>query len=227
MNLDKLILLATLYSGGALLALVIIAIGWRAAHRKGAVIAVALAAGICLVLQAIVLWALSDIGGGWGGDRVDLPTAVGGLATIIGFAALAFFVPLKLREPLPGHAGRRAGLRTASVLLVVWVALFLANSLRYSPVALLLGNARFLAVVAGGLVAAWGLWRGERWGSWLALAVGTWEVARFLLWIPTSPFGVAGGILSLRGIGILAMTGAMILLLRNPPWRADGNGIEP
>lgn len=218
------LLLATLYSGGALLALAILAIGWRAAHRKGAVIAVAVAAGICLVLQAIVLWALSDMGGGWGGDRVDLPTAVGGLATIIGFAALASFVPLKLRERSPEQAGRGTALRAGSVLLAAWAVLVVANSLRYAPVSMVLGNARLLAVVAGGLVAAWGLWRRERWASWLALAVGAWEVGRFLLWLPYSPFGVVGGILSMRGIGTLAMTGAMILLLRDPPWRNPGDG---
>ncbi len=230
MNLDKLFLLLTLYAGGAVLALVILVVGWRAARGRGAVIAFAIAAAICLVLQAIVLLALSDMGRGWGGTAIDPPIAIGGVATLAGFLALPAFVTRKLEEKSSPQKVEEARLRMAAVLLVVSIILKTANSLRFAAamgVFQLLGQPRFLVVTAGGIAAAWGLWRGEAWASWLALAIGAWEIVRFLLWIPSNPHGPIGWIATAHGIATLALAGAMILVLRNPPWRAPQVAKQP
>ncbi len=200
MNLDKLFLLLMLYAGGAILALVILAVGWRAARGRGAVVALAIAAAICLVLQAIVLLALSDMGRGWGGNAIDLPIAIGGIATLAGFLALPAFVTRKLEAKSSPQEVEKARLRMAALLLVV---------------------------TAGGIAAAWGLWRGDQWASWLALAIGAWEIGRFLLWIPSNPHGPVGWVATAHGIATPALAGAMILVLRNPPWRAPQDAKQP
>ena len=224
MNLDKLILLVSLYSGGAILALLILAVGWRAAKGRGAVIAFAIAAAICLTLQAIVLWAISDMGRGWGGDAIDAPTAIGGSATLAGFLTLLAFVTRRLEEKPSTRDVEKSRLRMAAVLVVLWIVLGLSNSMRYAAamgISHLIRQPTFLIVTAGGLVAAWGLWRSEPWASWLALALGAWQVGRFLLGIPSTPHGPVGWILTVRGIATLALAGAMILVLLDPPWRGS------
>ena len=230
MNLDKLILLVLLYSGGALLALLILTVGWRAAKGRGAVIAFAIAAAICLVLQSIVLWALSDMGSGWGGNAIDPPTAIGGIATLAGFLTLFAFVTRKLEEkPSPRDIGK-SRLRIAAVLVVISIVLGLSNTMRYAAamgISHLISQPTFLIVTAGGLVAAWGLWRNEQWASWLALTIGAWQVGRFLLGLPSNPHGPVGWILTVRGIATLALAGAMILVLLNPPWRAPPDAKQP
>jgi len=229
-NLRNLILLIALYSGGAVLAWLILAIGWRAARGRGAVIAFATAAAICLALQAIVLWALSDMGRGWGGNAIDPPLAIGGIATLAGAFALFAFVTRKLQENPSRQDIEKGRLRMAAALIVLSIVLGLSNSLRYAAamgVFHLFRQPTFLIVTAGGLVAAWGLWRSEQWASWLALALGAWQVGRFLLWIPSNPHGPMGGILSLHGFATLALAGAMILVLRNPPWRASQDAKQP
>lgn len=219
------LLLATLYSGGALLALLILAIGWRVASGRGATVAFSIAAALCLVLQAVVLWGLSDMGRGWGGDAIDLPIAVGAAVTLAGLLALPAFVVRKFGERRSPQERKATLRRTACVLLILGIVLGVANSLRYAAsigIFQLIAQPRFLLVAAGGIVAAWGLWRGERWASWLALAVCAWEAGRFMVWLPSSPLGLVGSVVSLRGFATLSLAGAMFALLRDPPWRDPG-----
>jgi len=96
-KLPALILLLLVYGGLGLLGFALLAVGARTARRRASVIAIALAGGAMILLQTVLLYFLSDISRGWGGD------SFGGIPVLFGIAGVAA-VSWFLRAKLPGAA---------------------------------------------------------------------------------------------------------------------------
>lgn len=220
MPIERLLSLVSLYSGGALLALVILAIGWHAAQRRGPVIAFASVAALCVALQAIVLFFLSDIGRGWSGNTSDPPIVIGAVVTLLGFFAIPVFVALKSRasDTAALSAGHESA-RIAAVLIVASLLLWLAPTRTATIQSLMTAvtHPRIWLVTAGALAAAWGLWRGRPWAWWLAVLGSLYELLRFAWRLAVYPYGPIPLLLTEYGGVAVLLAIAVVLLLRHPP----------
>lgn len=93
---DQLVQLIALFAGPALFAWLVLLAGYYAAQAKWAIYACAAFAAACLVLQAVILYFVSDMGRSWGGSGDRLLVAGGGLVTLLGLLAVPLFLMYKL-----------------------------------------------------------------------------------------------------------------------------------
>lgn len=216
-ELTKSLLLVSLYGGPGLLALFIILIGTLQAQRKSSVIALSIVAGVCVLLNAVLLYFLSDLTGAWsGGNSTDDILIVGGAGLmLLGAAAIPLFVSRKLMHA--DGVGPTDTVRGPAIAILVFLIVYVASTLlRPSPLpglTALLAPRFWLVVVVSG-VAAWGLWRHSSWAWWLGLAGVTWELFRFMQNVALNPDIAAFLVFSVPGFIAFMQAIILILLLR-------------
>ena len=101
----KLALLIGLYGGLSIAALLFVLIGFALAHSRAEVIGTALLTGALVLLHAVELYFLADLGRAWsgGGGRDDVLVLGGAALALLAGAATAAFLAIKLkRAPLSG-----------------------------------------------------------------------------------------------------------------------------
>ncbi len=103
--LNQLGLLIALFAGPALFGWLILLAGYYGAQRKWAIYSCAATAAVSLLLQAVILYFVSDMGRSWGGSGDRLLVAGGALVTLLGLGAVPFFVIYKLDPATPAVQG--------------------------------------------------------------------------------------------------------------------------
>lgn len=215
-ELSNLGLLVSLYGGLGILALLILLAGAFLVKRRSSVIAIASVSGFCLLLHAVLLYFVSDMGRAWsgGGGNDSILVMSGGVILLLGALAIPFFVSHKLTAA--GSVGPADTARAAAALTLVFLVVFIASSLIrsdpfFGPSVLL--RPRFWLVAAIGAAAAWGLWRHARWAWWVGLAGAAWELFHFARHLAFGPASAANVLLSFSGLMGLLQCLVVALLL--------------
>jgi len=215
-DLSKLALLIALYGGPGLVALLIVLGGAIAAQRKSSVIAIASIAGICVLLQAVLLFFLSDMGRAWsgGGGKDSILVTGGGVIALLAALAIPLFVRRKLATT--ESADPADTVRAAALATVVFLLFYVTSSLMQAgsfiePSAL--PRPRFWLVTLVAVAAAWGLWRHARWAWWLGVAGPAWELFHLAQRLVLSPASAASMLLSRAGLMALLQVVVVALLL--------------
>jgi hypothetical protein len=192
----------------------VLLVGFFAAQRRASVIAFAVAGAVFVVLHAVLLFFLSDMGKAWGGNGDRILIAGGGIIMLCGALAVPVFISCKL--PKAREAGPPDNARTAAAFIALFLIVFLVSSALHAisyPMAAMLGHPRTWLIVIGGAAAAWGLRHHYRWAWWLAMAGCSWELFRFLQRLVVYPTGAGPAILSESGLMALLQIIVVTLLL--------------
>jgi len=96
-KIPALILLLTVYGGLGGLGFALLWIGAYKAARRGAVIAVALVSAVLISVQTLLLYFLSDISRGWGGNSF---APIPALVAMSGVVSILWFLRAKLKSSL-------------------------------------------------------------------------------------------------------------------------------
>jgi hypothetical protein len=214
-KVPELILLLMLYGGLGVAGLLVLLIGARAARQRGPILAVAGLAGALILTQALLLYVLSDMSSGWGGDSFG---AIPALVGITGAAVLAWFLYAKLRrDKVPAVSPASAGFAgPAAVIALLYTLLVVGRGLLAASVTTigLATYPRFWATAAVGPLVALGLSQQRRWGWWLGLTCGaleTWLVASWLLQYPEMAIPALASFTGLRAVVLLGFWAALLL----------------
>ncbi len=81
-QLTAVVLLLLLYGGAGLAAVVMLALAFRSAKARSAVIAIAIVVSVLLMIQALGIWLLGGMARAWGGDTpvtIQVATVLFGL----------------------------------------------------------------------------------------------------------------------------------------------------